>query len=250
MQNRPVSDDSWDEDFSEKGRMEIGNSEFVLGLKQVLRDGDKAVSRRTFNLIIGGMVLLGFLLNYLTVVLAGEAVARFAYTKGGSVFIILGYLVCAFIGARLVVTPHAVKSTIGYLLIAVPVGLLLCITVEGTDIRVVRDAVIYTGLISALFIALGAAYPDFFLKMGRVLLVSLGILIIGELILWFIAGAPDISWLFAGIFCCYIGYDWARCSKAATTVDNAVDIAANLYLDIINLLLRIIRILNRARRDN
>ena len=54
--------------------------------------------------------------------------------------------------------------------------------------------------------------------------------------------------LITGLFSMFIGFDWARCNVCACTVNNAVAAAANLYLDIINLFLRILRILNRGRR--
>ncbi|MDD5949520.1 MAG: Bax inhibitor-1 family protein, partial [Lachnospiraceae bacterium] len=47
------------------------------------------------------------------------------------------------------------------------------------------------------------------------------------------------------IFTLFVGYDWARANACAKTLDNAVDCAAELYLDIINLFLRILSILGR-----
>ncbi|MBT7579493.1 MAG: hypothetical protein HN633_12065, partial [Candidatus Marinimicrobia bacterium] len=49
------------------------------------------------------------------------------------------------------------------------------------------------------------------------------------------------------IFCGYIGYDWGRANQIPKTLDNAVDSAAALYMDIINLFLRVLRILGRRR---
>jgi len=49
------------------------------------------------------------------------------------------------------------------------------------------------------------------------------------------------------IFCGYVGVDWGRANQVPKTVDNAVDSAAALYMDIINLFLRILRILGRRR---
>ncbi len=51
------------------------------------------------------------------------------------------------------------------------------------------------------------------------------------------------------LFCGYIGYDWARANQIPKTVDNAIDSAAALYMDIINLFLRILRIMGRSRRS-
>jgi FtsH-binding integral membrane protein len=51
--------------------------------------------------------------------------------------------------------------------------------------------------------------------------------------------------LFVLIFSGYIGYDWARANQLPKTLDNAIDASAALYLDIVNLFLRILRLLSR-----
>ena len=45
----------------------------------------------------------------------------------------------------------------------------------------------------------------------------------------------------------YIGFDWSRANSIPKTLDNAVDSAASLYMDIINLFLRILRIMGRRQ---
>lgn len=59
------------------------------------------------------------------------------------------------------------------------------------------------------------------------------------------SGVTD--WIVAAIFCGYVGYDWGRANNIPKTLDNAVDSAAALYMDIINLFLRILRILGRKK---
>ncbi|MDA3846221.1 MAG: Bax inhibitor-1 family protein, partial [Vallitaleaceae bacterium] len=56
-----------------------------------------------------------------------------------------------------------------------------------------------------------------------------------------------IDWIVAIIFCGYIGYDWGRANMIPKTLDNAIDSAAALYMDIINLFLRVLRILGRRK---
>ena len=58
-------------------------------------------------------------------------------------------------------------------------------------------------------------------------------------------GATD--WVVAAIFCGYIGYDWGRANAIPKTLDNAIDSAASLYIDIIILFMRILRIMARRR---
>ena len=71
------------------------------------------------------------------------------------------------------------------------------------------------------------------------LLAQLGLMLFGM-------GVPTIvDGLFVLIFSGYIGYDWARANRLPKTLDNAIDSAAALYLDIINLFLRLLRLMRR-----
>ena len=58
-----------------------------------------------------------------------------------------------------------------------------------------------------------------------------------------------ISWVAAAIFSLYIGYDWVKAQMYVKTVDNAVDSALDIYLDIINLFLQLLRILGSKNND-
>ena len=58
-----------------------------------------------------------------------------------------------------------------------------------------------------------------------------------------------IDYIVVLIFCGYIGYDWAKANALPKTYDNAIDSAANLYVDIVNLFLRILRILARSQNN-
>jgi hypothetical protein len=54
-----------------------------------------------------------------------------------------------------------------------------------------------------------------------------------------------IDYLAAGLFSLYIGYDMYKASQVTKTVDNAIDVAINLYLSIINLFLTLLSIKSR-----
>ena len=67
------------------------------------------------------------------------------------------------------------------------------------------------------------------------------------MLLYFITGKnPEIfDFLVVGIMAGYIGYDWARAQALPKTLDNAVDSAAALYVDIVILFLRLLRLFSR-----
>ena len=230
--------------------MALGNTQTILAERKQLRDGDVEISERAFNLIIGAMLLWGFLLNFATVALFGEQVLRLVYGMNPFVFLI-AYFALVLVGNVMVVKGGALMSFIGYTLIAAPIGMVLCLSLQGVPVDVIKSAVLITAIVTLSFMIASTLFPGFFLRLGRVLFFSLLFMIVGSLINVFLfhsRGYQIYTWLGAGIFSLYIGYDWARANTCARTVDNAIDLSASLYLDIINLFLRIVQILNKNRK--
>ena len=230
--------------------MTIGNTKEALAKRTTMREGDIALSVRGYNLLIGGLLLWGFLMNFLTVQLLGDKVMNYAM-NGGSTVILIGYFISALLGVFLVHRDSPVTTFIGYNLICAPIGILLCVVLAGYEVSTITTAVLITAGITALFMVLAGLRPQIFLSMGRVLGIGLLVLIVGELLTFLIfrSSRMDLvwTWLGAGLFSLYIGFDWARCNVCACTVNNAMAAAANLYLDIINLFLRVLEIVGRRR---
>jgi FtsH-binding integral membrane protein len=92
-------------------------------------------------------------------------------------------------------------------------------------------------------------FPAFFQKIVGALTVALIAVILVEVLggLFFGWSHGITDWIVVLIFCGYIGYDWGRANAIPKTLDNAIDSAAALYMDIINLFLRLLRILGRRR---
>ena len=95
-------------------------------------------------------------------------------------------------------------------------------------------------------IALATAFPRFFLGLGRTLFITLLVTIIVEVIAMILGFAVGwIDFIVVGIFTLYVGFDWSRAQAFPKTIDNAVDSAIDIYLDVINLFIRILSILGR-----
>ncbi len=109
------------------------------------------------------------------------------------------------------------------------------------------NAIQATGTITVIMMLLGTMYPGFFKSIARGLTVALICTIVVELVMIFVFKTQSsiIDWVVVLIFCGYIGYDWARANHIPRTVDNAIDSAAALYMDIIILFLRLVRIMGR-----
>ena len=226
----------------------FSNSSKMIEERKYLRAGDVEISERAFNLIIGGVLLWGFVLNYLMVTLFGRQITEMVAGMGILPFLIV-YFIMVIAGSVMIGKGGTAVSFIGYNLIALPVGVVVCACVEGIPVSTVQTAVLVTAIVTLSFMILATAAPGFFLGMGRVLGFSLLAALVAELVTIFIFHrySSVYEWIFAVIFSLYIGYDWARANTCARTVGNAVGLAANLYLDIINLFLRVLEIMSRKR---
>jgi len=207
---------------------------------------DKIISDAQYNLAIGAVLLWGFFINW---ILVKSVDPQYLYSINPIVFILL-YFASAMYGIRLFSkSDDPVKSFIGYNFVVVPFGLIVNMVVSQYSPEIVSEAIQITGGVTLIMMILGAAYPAFFQRISGALTGALIAVIVVEMFQIFILGIHSnwLDWAVAAIFCGYIGYDWGRANQIPKTLDNAVDSAAALYMDIINLFLRILRIVGRRR---
>ena len=208
---------------------------------------EELISDRAYNGILAGVVLWGLLINALLCAYVGDV---FRYVNP-ILFLIL-YMVCAFAGIRIASrSRNPVVSFLGYNLLVVPFGLMISTLVHaygGLDAQVVRDAFVYTLLITLGMMATVMIAPNLYQKLGGVLLGCLVGLLLAEIVLLlFRVDQVVTDWIAAGLFSLYIGYDIYRSQQFPKTVDNAVDSALDIYLDIANLFIRLLSILGRRK---
>ncbi len=205
------------------------------------------LSDQMYNLILGAVLCWGFFLNWLIV----ETVDPVAVLEATPIWLFfLMYFASCFCGIWLFTkSTRPTISFFGYNLVVVPFGFVVNLVIAGYDEAIVRDAIQVTCGVVAMMMMLGTVFPDFFQKISTTLFWGLGLVVFFELFLLFTGrGQPGwIDWAVALLFCGYIGYDWGRANQIPKTVDNAIDSAAALYMDIINLFLRILRIMGRSR---
>ena len=137
----------------------------------------------------------------------------------------------------------------GYNFVVIPFGFIINLVVAQYDPGLVMDAIRVTGLVTFVMMVLGTLFPAFFQKIAGALTIALIVVIIVEAVEIFFLKIHHgiIDWVVVAIFCGYVGYDWGRANRIPKTVDNAIDSAASLYMDIINLFLRILRIMGRQK---
>jgi FtsH-binding integral membrane protein len=199
------------------------------------------ISARAYNGILGATILYGFLMNALLVLIARPLVDSIHPAA-----FLIGYFLCGIVGAILAYkSSNPAISFVGYNLIVVPIGLLLAIVLPNYDPRQIFLAALLTGIVTLVMMLLTVSFPTFFSGLGLTLFWSLLICVVVEGVALLLGYGGDIfSCIFVGIFSLYIGYDWHRSQAYSKTVDNAIDSAIDLYLDIINVFLDILNLLD------
>jgi FtsH-binding integral membrane protein len=205
---------------------------------------DAIVSPAVYNLVIGLTLCWGFAVNWLIVTnIDPRSIAAI-----NPWMFFIGYFASCFFGMYLFnSSTNPAVSFIGYNFVVVPFGLIVNLIVSNYDASLVSDAIRVTGLVTIAMMCFGSLFPAFFQRIAGALTVALLIVIIVELVEVFLFRIHHgiIDWAIVLIFCGYIGYDWGRANRIPKTVDNAIDSAAALYMDIINLFIRILRIMSR-----
>ena len=216
-------------------------------------DGDAGgISVVKYNLILGGVLFWGFLANALICFFTRSVIAEW-----NPIPILVGYLVFALVGVLMTRSRSAVVSFIGYNLVVLPLGFMLSLFLVGYEPYLITSVFLMTAAVTLTMMLLSLVFPRLFLSMGRALGITLLIVIVFQLIFTFVAFATGvfndslfllIDWVVVVVFSLYIGYDWAIAQKRYRTVDAAVDSACALYLDIINLFIRLLSIMGRRSR--
>lgn len=208
---------------------------------------DELISAGAYNMIIGAVLLWGFALNYIII----QAVPTSALVAINHWAIMIPSIVSMIAGTILFSrSDKPVFSFLGYNLVVIPFGFMLNMIISRYAPGVVEQAMGTTGGVTLVMMAMGTLFPAFFLSLGRVLFFALIAVIGVELVqmIFFNTHSTWIDWVVVVIFSGYIGYDWARANAIPRTVDNAIDSAASIYMDIVNLFIRLLSILG-GRRD-
>ena len=203
-----------------------------------------SVSQESFYGIIAGFTCYGLIGS----AVAAQLTMQSGFIPGLWVIIILG-LIVPVVGIFIAsLSDNWFFSFIGYNMVLVPFGIILAPVLRQYDPDIIRNACALTAAITFVMGLAGTIFPQVFSKIGTALFFSLGSLLLVRIAGIFIPQLNDltiIDYIAAGIFSLYIGYDMYRASIVERTMDNAVDIALSLYLDIINLFLEILKIMGK-----
>lgn len=200
----------------------------------------ESISVVLYNFLIGSFLIYGFLIN----VFECSVLSVIHLPKLPAFLGLLLYIICAFIGTFFVREKAGTLSVfIGYHFFVVPVGVSVWLGTSGRFMGDVLEVAGLTTAITFMMLLASSLFPRFFAGLGRFLLVSLFSFVICELVNIFVFGAfPKILNLIAVfLFSLYIGYDWYMGTFRRKCVANALRTALELYLDIINIFLALLR---------
>lgn len=198
----------------------------------------RELNNKQYNIIIGLILLWGFAVNAIMCVFFQDVFLTWNTTT-----VLIGYFVAAIIGICMsTFSDNPIVSFMGYNLVVLPIGVVLSISVKDYYVSSIVQAFILTTLITVLMIIISTIKPEIFESLGSTLFICLSGVIVLELIMMIIGvSTPQWwDWVVALLFCGYIGYDWSKAQERDRTLDNAVDSAVDLYLDIINLFVRLL----------
>ena len=223
------------EDFTKEYKLERMNS--YAGTK---------VTERSYNLTIGLTLLWGVLINVVMSVFFTYQILSLNYILVLAVYFV-GTIGCSILVHK---SDSPAVSFAGFTGMAVSMGLLLTFYVTVFTAHSVSYAFIATALVTVIMVILSMLYPAFFQNLGRTLFISLLACIIIQVAGAFLFRLPMsiIDYAVALIFCGYIGLDWCRAQQYPKTLDNAIDCAADIYLDVVNLFIRILAITGKRRK--
>lgn len=210
--------------------------------------GAPRIGARTYNLILAGLIFLGFCVMGLGVgVVTSPAFTAWLDANAvlGLVLFIAGPIVGIVLMSGAVKRQSVVRSLIGYAVFVSTFGLFTATALAQYDLPTINTAFIATAAITVVFGVLGLAFPQVFQRIIGTLIVALVALCVVQVAMAFMG--VDQSWLDIAVivvFCGFIGYDMHQAAIVEPTLPNAVFMASNLFLDIVNVFIRVLDIVD------
>ena len=170
--------------------------------------------------------------------------------------LLLGVSASSILGVVIaLISKNPMISIVGYAMVCLPLGLLLGpVVAMYTVASVVKVFMITTGMVLALGLV-GTVIPDSLESWGSYLFGGLLILLLGSFLVpiagFFgipVKGAMTMfDWFGVILFGGYVVYDMNRAMRVERTLDNSIDCAVAMYLDFINLFVRLLSLTGQKK---
>lgn len=213
----------------------------IQRLKNITQD---SITINSYNLILGLIIFYGFVVNALIVHFCKDIFINMNFT-----IFLIAYFVLGFFGICISgISKNPLISFVGYNFVVLPIGALLSIGLQDYGSIDILTSMMITGMVTFIMMIISTIKPQIFQGLGNTLFISLILGILCEIISIFLGYQGQIfDWLFVLLFSAYIGYDWHKAQSYPKNLDNAIDSALDIYLDIINLFIRILSIIGKNK---
>lgn len=209
----------------------------------------RVISRRSYNALLAGLIVLSFAVMGVCSHLTTTA-DFILFVNRNALAYLVGTLV-GTIGGIILMNVGRSKESLGlaltgYALFSLTFGFTTSFALSYYSLESITTAFAATAGIMVVFGLAGIAFPRFFAKIQGILVTSLLAIIVVEIVLSLLGisqSITDIAVIL--IFCGFIGYDVYRSQADAPTVSNAIWYGVELYLDIINVFMRLLQLFGR-----
>ena len=206
----------------------------------------KEMSPRAYNLAMSALIFLGFCAMGAGAYFTGTMSFARMMMSGAALPLVFGSSILTIVGI-VMMSAAASKQSVGlslagYAIFASTFGLTASFGLANYDLPTINTAFIATAAITFVFGALGVTFPKFF---QRVYGIGFGILLATILVEIMGVSQTITDLIVSVVFAGFIGYDTYVATTVPPTLPNAVLMASNLFVDIINVFLRILNILGR-----
>lgn len=226
------------------------------------RTGQNVISRQQFNLLYGFFTIIGLVISAIGAAYSQNWVAfnpelgKMEYGGPNILMFALAVLALGIAGVVIALkSDRPAVSFLGYMMVALPFGLLLGPVVAGYEIGSVVNIIVITAVMVGVLTVIGVVIPDSLESWGGWLFGGLVILLVGSLGMPFLGslGVPVeqamswMDWFGVLLFSAYVIYDVNRAQRVPATVDNSIDCALALYLDIVNIFIRLLELYGKKK---
>lgn len=245
--NHDPLDKDYSQDDKQVTQMDTYTSDtpFQEGLRHFVGDSAE-MSARKYNLAIGAHLVYGLILTAVICTLMGRVFAS-TYLTHPFIFSIL-FMFVSIGGSRLAQSESYGMSLLGYTIVVLGFGSLTASFVPFFALPLVIAAAVLTSILVIVMTICAFVFPNAFAGLGRTLFFSLLGLVVTELIALLLGFRSDIfSLVGLFIFALYVGYDWSKGQRYPKLASFAVITAMELYMDVINIFIRILSLMGRRK---
>lgn len=209
---------------------------------------DRYGQNHTMPLRVFLMAIGVFLCTALMFYAGGVKYGITLFTEIESKGLVLGLAVGCFLvslaGCFVAQSDNPVISFIALVMITLPLGIISGPMIASYEVIDITIAATQTVVIVGISFCFGIMFPEFFRKLGGALFMALLAVIVFQIVGMFLFPTIIMSawfdYLIVGLFALYTAYDTYRAISVERTVDNAVDIAIDYFLDIVNIFIHLL----------